>query len=142
MRHLKSGRKLGRNPSHRRALYRNLVTELVSHDRIRTTDEKAKEIRRFADRMVTLGKKGTVAARRQALAFLRSRDAVQRLFDDVAKRFVDRAGGYTRIVKLGVRPGDNATMSLIEFTGMSEMASGARKRRPARKAAPQGEARE
>lgn len=136
MRHLKSGRKLGRNPSHRNALYRNLVTELVSHDRIRTTDEKAKEIRRFADRMVTLGKKGTVAARRQALAFLRSRDAVQRLFDDVAKRFADRAGGYTRIVKLGVRPGDNATMSMIEFTGTSEMATGGRKRRPARKAAP------
>jgi large subunit ribosomal protein L17 len=134
MRHLKAGRKLGRSPSHRAALYRNLVTELLSHDRIRTTDEKAKEIRRFADRKVTLGKAGTLAARRRALAFIRDKDVVHRLFSDVASRFADRAGGYTRIVKLGQRPGDAAAMSLIELTDASESVEPAKKRRPRRPA--------
>jgi len=140
MRHLKAGRKLGRTSAHRAALYRNLVTELLSHDRIRTTDQKAKEIRRFADRMVTLGKQGTLAARRRALSFIRDKDVVQRLFSDVAGRFADRAGGYTRIVKLGRRPGDSAAMSVIELTGTSEEIEPAKKRRPRRTG--QGEARE
>jgi large subunit ribosomal protein L17 len=135
MRHLKAGRKLGRSSAHRGALYRNLVTELLAHDRIRTTDEKAKEIRRFADRMVTLGKEGTLASRRRALSFIRDRDVVQKLFSDVAARFADRAGGYTRIVKLGRRPGDAAAMSMIELTGTSETVEPAKKRRT-RRAAP------
>jgi large subunit ribosomal protein L17 len=87
MRHLKAGRKLGRSSSHRDSLYRNLVAALLSHDRIKTTDEKAKEIRRFADRMVTLGKTGTLAARRRAVAYVRDQKAVQRLFSDIAERF-------------------------------------------------------
>jgi large subunit ribosomal protein L17 len=137
MRHLKAGRKLGRSSAHRAALYRNLVTELLGHDRIRTTDEKAKEIRRLADRMVTLGKQGTLAARRRALAVIRDKDVVQRLFGDVAQRFSDRAGGYTRIVKLGRRPGDAASMSMIELTGTSESVEPAKKRRARRPAKPE-----
>jgi large subunit ribosomal protein L17 len=129
MRHLKAGRKLGRSSAHRYSLYRNLVAELLTHDRIRTTDEKAKEVRRFAERMVTLGKAGTLAARRRALAFVRDQDAVRRLFSDVAPRFAERAGGYTRIVKLGRRIGDAAAISLIELTGTSESVEPAKKRR-------------
>ncbi|MFM8410091.1 MAG: 50S ribosomal protein L17 [Alphaproteobacteria bacterium] len=138
MRHLKSGRKLGRSSAHRAALYRNLVTELLGHDRIRTTDEKAKELRRLADRMVTLGKEGTLAARRRALAVIRDKDVVHRLFSDVAARFVDRPGGYTRIVKLGRRPGDAASMSIIELTGTSESVEPEKKRRARRPAAAEG----
>lgn len=134
MRHLKAGRKLGRSSAHRDSLYRNLVAELLSHDRIKTTDEKAKEIRRFADRMVTLGKTGTLAARRRAVAYVRDQKAVQRLFSDIAERFKDRAGGYTRIVKLGVRHGDAASMSLIELTGTSESVEPAKKRKGQRRA--------
>jgi large subunit ribosomal protein L17 len=120
MRHLKAGKRLGRTSAHRSALYRNLVAELIKRDRIETTDAKAKELRRIADRMVTLGKQGTLAARRRAVAYVRSRDAVSRLFDEVAPRFADRPGGYTRVTKLGVRRGDAAQMSVIEFTGSSE----------------------
>jgi large subunit ribosomal protein L17 len=134
MRHLKAGRKLGRSSAHRNSLYRNLVAELLSHDRIKTTDEKAKEIRRFADRMVTLGKSGTLAARRRAVAFVRDQKAVKRLFSDIAERFKDRPGGYTRIVKLGVRAGDAASMSLIELTGTSESVEPAKKRRGQKRA--------
>jgi large subunit ribosomal protein L17 len=132
MRHLKSGRKLNRSMSHRAALYRNLVASLLTHDRIRTTDAKAKEVRRFADRMVTLGKEGTLAARRRAAAFMRNPSAVRRLFADVAPRFADRAGGYTRIVKLGFRPGDAAQMSMIELTGSSASVETGKKKRPRR----------
>jgi large subunit ribosomal protein L17 len=132
MRHLKSGKKLNRSSAHRSALYRNMVASLLTHDRIRTTDAKAKEVRRFADRMVTLGKQGTLAARRRAAAFVRSPSAVQRLFSDVAPRFADRAGGYTRIVKLGHRPGDAAAMSLLELTGVSESVESTKKKRPRR----------
>jgi large subunit ribosomal protein L17 len=134
MRHLKAGRKLGRSSSHRDSLYRNLVAALLSHDRIKTTDEKAKEIRRFADRMVTLGKTGTLAARRRAVAYVRDQKAVQRLFSDIAERFKDRPGGYTRIVKLGTRAGDAASMSIIELTGTSESVEPAKKRRGQRRA--------
>ena len=132
MRHLKSGKKLNRSMSHRAALYRNLVASLMVHDRIRTTDAKAKEIRRFADRMVTLGKEGSLAARRRAAAFMRNPSAVRRLFADVAPRFADRAGGYTRIVKLGFRPGDAAPMSMIELTGSSASVETGKKKRPRR----------
>jgi large subunit ribosomal protein L17 len=132
MRHLKSGRRLGRSSAHRSALYRNLVASLITHDRIRTTDAKAKEVRRFADRMVTLGKQGTLAARRRAAAFIRNPNAVRRLFADVSPRFADRAGGYTRIVKLGFRQGDAAQMSLIELTGTSASIEATKKKRPRR----------
>jgi large subunit ribosomal protein L17 len=133
MRHLKAGKRLGRSSAHRLALYRNLVAELVKRDRIETTDAKAKELRRIADRMVTLGKQGTLAARRRAAAYMRSPQAVRRLFDDVAPRFQDRPGGYTRVTKLGLRTGDAAPMSIIEFTGTSEELKPTKK--PRRKAA-------
>jgi large subunit ribosomal protein L17 len=132
MRHLKSGRKLNRSTAHRAALYRNLVASLITFDRIRTTDAKAKEVRRFADRMVTLGKQGTLSARRRAAAFMRNPNAVRRLFADVAPRFADRAGGYTRIVKLGYRSGDAAKLSLIELTGASASVESTKKKRPRR----------
>ena len=116
MRHLNAGRKLSRNSSHRHALMRNMVTSLIEHGRIRTTDAKAKELRRWADRMVTLGKQQTVAARRRARAFVQTDAAVAKLFAEVAPRFTNRNGGYTRIIKLGNRPGDAAPISIIEFT--------------------------
>jgi large subunit ribosomal protein L17 len=117
MRHQNSGRKLNRTSSHRKALFRNLVLSLIRHERIRTTDAKAKELRRFADRMVTLGKRGDLSARRRAFDFIRSRDAVKKLFDEIAPRFKDRPGGYTRVIKFGFRRGDAAPLSVIEFTG-------------------------
>ncbi len=116
MRHLKTGRKLNRTTAHRRALIRNLLKALIQREQIQTTDAKAKELRRWADRIVTLGKKDTLHARRLAFAQLGSRTLVSRLFDDIAPRFENRAGGYTRIIKLGPRRGDAAPLSLIEFT--------------------------
>ncbi len=115
MRHLNAGRKLNRSASHRRALFRNLVTALLERERIKTTDAKAKETRRLAERMITLGKQGTLAARRRALTFVQSRGVVKKLFDDIAPRFKDRAGGYTRIIKIGIRHGDAAPLSVIEL---------------------------
>ena len=120
MRHLNQGRKLNRTGSHRRALFRNLVLSLIRHGRITTTDAKAKELRRFADKMVTLGKQGDLSARRMAFAFMQSRDAVKKLFDEIAPQFKERAGGYTRIVKFERRRGDAAPLSVIEFTGTSD----------------------
>ncbi len=119
MRHLNAGRKLNRSASHRRALFRNLVTALLLRERIRTTDAKAKETRRLAERMITLGKNGSLAARRRALAFMQSHAAVKRLFDDIAPRFKDRAGGYTRIIKIGIRHGDAAAMSVLQLTTLA-----------------------
>jgi len=95
---------------------------LVKSSRITTTDAKAKELRRFADRMVTLGKKGELAAKRRAFSYLQSHQAVQKLFDEIAPRYKDRAGGYTRVVKFGFRRGDAAQLSIIEFTGLEEKA--------------------
>ena len=115
MRHLKSGRKLGRTTPHRKALLRNMVTSLLEHERIKTTDAKAKELRRVADRMITLGKRGDLHARRRALAYIRSKDVVAKLFNELAERFRDRQGGYTRVVKVGHRAGDAAPMSIIEL---------------------------
>src|SRR5271167_4124900 len=120
MRHLNQGRKLNRTGAHRKALFRNLVLALIRSGRITTTDAKAKELRRFADRMVTLGKRGDLSARRRAFSFIQSRDAVKKLFDEIAPRFKERPGGYTRVVKFGVRRGDAAPLSIIEFTGTSE----------------------
>jgi large subunit ribosomal protein L17 len=122
MRHLKSGRKLNRSGAHRKALFRNMVTSLLEREHLRTTDAKAKELRGIADRMVTLGKRGTLHARRQALAYIRSETVVKKLFDEVAPRFRERAGGYTRVIKLGHRHGDAAPMSIIELTDRGEAA--------------------
>jgi large subunit ribosomal protein L17 len=119
MRHLKAGRKLNRSASHRRALFRNLVTALLQRERIRTTDAKAKEVRRITERMITLGKNGSLGARRRALAFIQSRKVVQRLFDDIAPRFKERPGGYTRTIKIGVRHGDAARVSVIQLTTLA-----------------------
>jgi large subunit ribosomal protein L17 len=138
MRHLKSGRKLNRSSSHRHALFRNMVTSLLQHEHLQTTDAKAKELRRWVDRMVTLGKRGTLHARRQALAFVRSRTVVAKLFDDIAPRFSTRPGGYTRITKLGTRRGDAAPISLIELTERGDRARGeAEKKRERRRRAQQ-----
>ena len=115
MRHLKQGRKLGRTTAHRKALLRNLVTALLEHERIVTTEPKAKELRRIADKMITLGKRGDLHARRQALRVVRSNAVVRKLFDDVAPRCAQRPGGYTRIIRLGFRPGDGAAMAVIEL---------------------------
>jgi large subunit ribosomal protein L17 len=115
MRHGKAGWKLGRTTSHRKAMFRNMVTSLLVEEKIRTTDTKAKELKRLAEKMVTLGKKGHLHARRQALAFVRDESAVKKLFEELSTRYVNRSGGYTRVVKLGFRVGDNAPMSLVEF---------------------------
>jgi large subunit ribosomal protein L17 len=115
VRHRKSGRKLGRDASHRKALYANLAVSLIEHGRIRTTEAKAKEVRPIVEEMITLGKRGDVAAQRQAVSFLRSKPAAHKLFTDVAPRFADRPGGYTRIVKLGPRAGDAAQMAYLEL---------------------------
>ena len=115
MRHRKAGVKLNRTSSHRDAMFRNMVTSLIKHDRIRTTDVKAKELRRWADKLVTLAKRGDLHARRQAMAIVREKAVVHKLFAEAAERFGHRNGGYTRIIKMGIRPGDTAKMALIEF---------------------------
>jgi len=115
MRHGMSGRKLGRDSAHRKALYSNLSGALIEHGRIHTTLAKAKAVKPIAEKMITLGRRGDLAARRQALAFLRSNEIVTQLFSDVAPRFKDQAGGYSRIVKLGPRFGDAAEMVYLEL---------------------------
>ena len=115
MRHRKSGRKLGRDAAHRKAMMRNMVTSLFEHGAIRTTDQKAKELRRLAAKMVTLGKKDSLHARRMAAKTIRSREVLVKLFDEIAPGYSERHGGYTRIIKLGRRRGDNAEMSMIEL---------------------------
>ena len=115
MRHHRAGKKLGRDSAHRKALYANLAGSLIEHGRIKTTEAKAKAVKPFAEQMITLGKRGDLAARRQAIAELRSQDVVHQLFADVAPRFADRPGGYTRIVKLGPRYGDAAEMVYLEL---------------------------
>ena len=115
MRHHRAGKKLGRDSAHRKALYANLAGALIEHGRIKTTEAKAKAVKPFAEQMITLGKRGDLHARRLALAELRSQDVVHKLFADVAPRFADRPGGYTRIVKLGPRQGDAAEMVYLEL---------------------------
>jgi len=126
MRHQKSGRKLNRTASHRWALMRNMITSLLRVEKIKTTDAKAKELRRWVDRVITLGKQGSLHARRQALAIVQDKAVVRKLFDTIAPRFKDRPGGYTRIVKIGIRRGDAAPVSIIELVG-NEAASGGQK---------------
>ena len=115
MRHRRSGRKLGRNASHRKALYSNLAGALFEHGRIKTTAAKAKEVKPIAEQMITLARRGGVHARRQALAYLRSQDVVHKLFSDVGPRFADRPGGYCRIIRIGPRQGDAAEMVYLEL---------------------------
>ena len=115
MRHARSGKKLGRDSAHRKALYSNLAGALIEHGRIKTTVTKAKAVKPLAEQMITLGRRGDLHARRQATSVLRSRDVVHKLFAEVAPLFKDRPGGYTRIVKIGPRPGDSAEMAYLEL---------------------------
>ncbi len=116
MRHLKGGFKLQRNPAHRRSLLRNLTASLIEKNRIETTLAKARAVKPIVEKIITLGKNGTLAAKRKALAYLYKRSTVRLLFDEVAPRFMDRNGGYTRVIKTDTRKGDGAEMAILEFT--------------------------
>ena len=120
MRHRKSGGKLGRTSAHRKAMLRNMVTSLLDEERIQTTDAKAKELRKWADKMITLGKRADLHARRNAMRTLRSKEVTEKVFGELADRYRDRPGGYTRILKLGNRVGDAAPLSLIELVDRPE----------------------
>lgn len=124
MRHGNAGRKLNRTASHRRAMFANMAASLIKHEQIVTTLPKAKELRRVADRLVTLGKKGGLHRRRQAIAQIRDESAVRKLFDTLADRYKERPGGYTRVLKAGFRYGDSAPMAVIEFVDRDESAKG------------------
>jgi large subunit ribosomal protein L17 len=142
MRHQNKTVKLGRSQAHRDALLANQVCSLIIHQRIRTTLAKAKAARPLAEKMITLGKKGTIHARRTAAAYLHQADAVKKLFDEIAPRSANRAGGYTRIVKLGPRKSDSAPMAVLEWvdTAPAEAADQPAKKAAAQKAAPKKEA--
>ena len=140
MRHARSGKKLGRDSAHRKALYSNLAGALIEHGRIKTTVTKAKAVKPHVEHMITLGRRGDLHARRQATAFLRSRDVVHKLFADVAPLFKDRPGGYTRIIKIGTRPGDSAEMAYIELVDDEYVAKEREARTPEPVAAPEPEA--
>ena len=129
MRHRNAGFKLGRNTSHRRALLRNLVTSVLQEDRVETTVAKAKAVRPHIEKMITLGKKGDLHSRRQALSFLQTDKAVSRLFDEVAKRYSDRQGGYLRIVRTGFQQGDGAEKAFIELLGAEKQLEVKRQKR-------------
>jgi large subunit ribosomal protein L17 len=129
MRHRKAGFKLGRNTSHRRALLRNLATSVIKEDRVETTVAKAKAVRPHIEKMITLGKRGDLHARRQALSFLQTNEAVTRLFDEVAKRYHDRQGGYLRIVRTGFQVGDGAEKAFIELLGAEKQLEVKRQKR-------------
>jgi large subunit ribosomal protein L17 len=120
MRHRKAGKRLGRTTSHRAAMLRNMVTSLFEHERIVTTTPKAKELRKLADHLMTLAKRGDLHARRQALAVIRSKKIVAKLFDEIKNDYMDRSGGYTRIIKTGSRTGDAASMAIIELVNYQE----------------------
>jgi len=115
MYHGKAGKKLGRTSSHKEAMFRNMVTSVIKYESIRTTDTKAKELRKLAERMITLGKRGDLHARRQALSVIRDKSLVSKLFGELTDRYRNREGGYTRIVKMGFRFGDNAPVSILEY---------------------------
>ena len=138
MRHRIAGKKLGRSPAHRRALLRNLVTELLEHEAVRTTDAKAKELKRWGDRLITLGKAGTLHARRRAAGLVQRASVVRKLFAELGPRYAARTGGYTRVDKLGMRTGDAASISLVELVdrrGAGADEAGKKKKAPRRKAA-------
>ena len=121
MRHRKKGRQLGRNTKHRLAMFRNLVTSLLEHERIETTKAKAKELRGIADAMITLGKDGSLHARRRALSFIRKKNVVSKLFSDIARQFQSRPGGYTRIIPTRRRPGDAAELVAVELVERTDV---------------------
>ncbi|MCG2746277.1 MAG: 50S ribosomal protein L17 [Desulfobulbaceae bacterium] len=124
MRHRKSGRRLGRTTAHRQAMVRNMVTSLLDHERIVTTTPKAKEVRKVADKMITLAKRGDLHARRQALAFIRDSKVVAKLFDKLRAEYQDRQGGYTRIIQTGNRTGDAAPMAILELVNYQQTIEG------------------
>lgn len=128
MRHKRIGRKLGVVTKHRGALFRNMVTDFLRLGRIQTTDTRAKELRRIAEKLITVAKQGTLHARRQAASIIRDRETLKKLFDEIAQRYKNRPGGYTRIVKLGARRGDNAPISMIEL--VEETFQTKRKKKP------------
>ena len=130
MRHARTGKKLGRDSAHRKALYANLAGALIEHGRIKTTVTKAKAVKPIAEQMITLGRRGDLHARRQATSFLRSRDVVHKLFAEVAPLFKDRPGGYTRIIKIGPRPGDSAEMAYLELVDEEYVAKELAERTP------------
>ena len=132
MRHRKSGRQLGRNTHHRLALFRSLVTSLLEHERIETTAAKAKEIRILTDRMITLGKDGSLHARRRAASYIRTKPVVTKLFKDLAGRFSERKGGYTRLIKTRRRVGDAAAMVVIELVSRPTETKDATREQPAK----------
>ena len=123
MKHRKSGRRLGRTTSHRKAMVRNMVTSVLEFERIVTTTPKAKEVRRVVDKMITLGKRGDLHARRQALSFIRDKKVVAKLFDTLSQEYMDRQGGYTRIIQTGNRVGDAAPMAILELVNYSDYES-------------------
>lgn len=131
MRHNRDGRKLGRTASHRKAMLKNMVTSLFAHERIQTTTEKAKEARRLAERMITFARRGDLSARRHVAKTVRDPDVLKKLFDDIAPRYVDRPGGYTRILKLGARKGDGARTAMLELIGKDD--EGSKKKKKQRK---------
>ena len=133
MRHRVAGVKLNRSPAHRRALFRNLVTALLQHEAVRTTDAKAKELKRWGDRMITLGKQGTLHARRRAAALIHGHAVVKKLFDELAPRYQARQGGYTRVVKLGIRAGDAAPVSIVELVDRGGATEDTGKKKPQRR---------
>jgi large subunit ribosomal protein L17 len=135
MRHQVKKGMLGRNTAHRRALMRNMVTSFLERERVRTTIAKARSLRPIAEKMITLGKRGTLHARRQALAYMTKEEAVKKLFDDIGPRFKERPGGYTRIVKLDRRAGDGAEMAMIELVGTEFKAKTKKKKKDAKKPA-------
>lgn len=120
MRHLKAGRRLSRTTEHRQAMLRNLVTSLLEHERVETTRAKAKEVRQWAEQIISLAKRGDLHARRQSLALVRSKKVVAKLFGELRERYLERPGGYTRIIPLGLRLGDGAPLSIIEMVGRPE----------------------
>jgi len=140
MRHRRAGYKLGRLTQHRWAMFRNLLVALFRHERIMTTEAKAKAVRGLAEQMITLAKRESLHARRQALAMVPDREVVATLFDRIAARFSDRRGGYTRIIRAGVRPGDAAPMVLLELVDRPEAPPGKGKTRSKKETAPRGEA--
>ena len=131
MRHLKAGRRLSRTTEHRQAMLRNLVTALLEQERVETTRAKAKEARQWAEKIITLAKRGDLHARRLTLAVIRSKKVVAKLFAELKDRYQDRPGGYTRIIPLGVRLGDGAPMSILELVGRPEKLPKAKKKKPA-----------
>lgn len=128
MRHRKAGKQLSRNSSHRRALLRNMVTSLLKHERIETTDAKAKSVRPVAEKMITLAKRGDLHARRQALAYIQDKAVTHKLFDELKERYLDRQGGYIRIVKKGIRKGDGAPVSIVQLIPQEEEKKPAKKK--------------